>query len=397
MDSCFRRNDGIGIYSIKTNSYIQASNGLLGCGDSYPPVVAPPPVSIFRRLNRLSVPWHSSRVILVFGLMLVQLAACGERAPVPYIEARPLMGTLVEITVEGPDRPVSQAASESAFAEMQRLTAMMSHYDPASVVSAISAQAGMAPVPVPPELFEVLTAAKTLAEHTGGAFDPTIGAIQGWRFDPQQPAAPDAARLAAMARKVDFRKLILDRDQQTAYLSAAGMRLDLGGIAKLYILHAGMLRLTMPGISRAMVNGGGDVEVSSADPKRPWRIGIRDPQNPEAPLATLDLIRGFVVSSGDYERAYVKDGRRYHHILDPRTGKPTVGPHQVTLVGEDLQPINGLSAAVMVLGRARGLALIQATAGVEGLIIDRDGECWVSPSLRSRLQFSDPGSRPCSH
>lgn len=306
------------------------------------------------------------------------------------------MGTLVEITVEGPDRQVLQAASNAAFAEMQRLTAMMSHYDPASVVSEIGAKAGVAPVHIPPELFEVLSAAKSLAERTGGAFDPTIGAIQGWRFDPQHPGAPDEAKLTAMARKVDFRKLILNRDRQTAYLSEAGMRLDLGGIAKLYILHAGMLRLIQAGVSRALVNGGGDVEVTSADPKKPWRIGIRDPENADRPLATLDLKRGFVASSGDYERAYVKDGRRYHHILDPRTGQPTAGPHQVTLVGEDLSRINGLSAAVMVLGRERGLALIQGSAGIEGLLIDHDGECWVSPSLKPRLRFTGANSQPCS-
>ena len=166
------------------------------------------------------------------------------------------------------------------------------------------------------------------------------------------------------------------------------MRMDLGGIAKLYILHAGLRTLKAHGIEHAMINGGGDVEVMGTTQGRPWRIGIRDPRAPQQLLGVVEATRGFVVSSGDYERFFVMDGRRYHHILDPRTGYPTQGPRGVTLVGVELETVNGFSAAIMVLGAERGRALIAAAPGLEGLIVDRDGSAWMSETLRARLRPS---------
>ncbi len=299
------------------------------------------------------------------------------------------MGTLVEITAEGRDAQSLRRAFDAAWAEMQRLTAMMSHYDPHSVVSAVNAAAGRHPVAVPPELREVLRMARRVSERTAGAFDVTIGALTArWRFRPDDPHRPQAQEIAAARRLVDWRKLVLDEDAGTAFLREPGMRLDLGGIAKLYILHAGLRALERAGgggITRALVNGGGDVEVTGGTPARPWRIGIRDPRAPDRLLGVVELERGFVVSSGDYERYFRRGARRYHHILDPRTGLPTQGPHGVTLLAEDLETVNGLSAAIMVLGKAAGARLVTETAGLEGLIVDRDGSLWLSEGMRARL------------
>lgn len=320
---------------------------------------------------------------LIAGLAL---AGCARPDPVVHRDARPLMGTMVEVTAGGDDPQALRRAVDAAYAEMERLIAILSHYDQASAVSAVSRAAGRQPVRVPPELMSVLQMAQRLSARSDGAFDVTIGGLRGWQFDPSRPRAATAAEIAAQRPNVDYRRLRLDPAAGTAFLERPGMRLDLGAIAKLPIVAAAMDTLARHGVRNAMVNGGGDVLVRGRIQGRPWRIGIRDGHRPGELYATLALERGFVVSSGDYERRFERAGRRYHHILDPRTGYPVEGVNGVTLVGERLEDINGLSAAVMVLGPERGRRLIEDTPGIEAIIFAADGSTWVSPSLAARLE-----------
>jgi thiamine biosynthesis lipoprotein len=305
-------------------------------------------------------------------------------------EARPLMGTVVEIAAEGRDPSALRIALAAAFDEMRRLSDMMNHYDPRSVVSAINDAAGIQPVSVPPELMEVLEAARRVSERSAGAFDVTVGSLRGWRFRPDDPRMPTREQIAAQLPLVDYRKLVLDRSAGSAFLVEPGMRIDLGGIAKLYILERGGRVLERHGVARALVNGGGDVVFFGATREVPWRIGVRDPRAPDRLLGILEVqtAHGIVASSGDYERYFIRDGKRYHHILDPRTGLPTEGPHGVTLVGERLEAVNGLGPAVMVLGKPAGMRLIGSTPGLDGLVVDRDGTVWMSPGFRARLHLA---------
>ena len=299
------------------------------------------------------------------------------------------MGTVVEITIEGPDAHALVTATDAAYREMTRLSDMMNHYNPDSAVSAINRAAGKYPVQVPPELMQVLTYARAVSERTGGAFDITVGSLKGWRFDPEHPAMPARAEIAALLPRVNYRHLILDQRASSAYLRRAGVRIDLGGIAKLPILAAGMDVLKQHAISHAMINGGGDVMVMGTTQGRPWRVGIRNPLRPDALFAVVELQRGFVVSSGDYERYFIRDGKRYHHILDPGTGFPTQGPRGVTLISQDMESVNGLSSAIMVMGARRGQELIERHPALEGIIFNPDGSTWVSPTLARRLIVSN--------
>jgi FAD:protein FMN transferase len=190
---------------------------------------------------------------------------------------------------------------------------------------------------------------------------------------------------------VDWRALVLDERRNTAYLARRGMRLDLGGIAKLYILQAGLDALQERGVRSALVNGGGDVVAVSARGDAPWRVGIRDPRRPDRLLATLDVRSGFVASSGDYERFFVDGGRRWHHVLDPRTGQPTEGVRGITLVGETLEAVNGLGTAGMVLGPRAGREMLQRAEGTQALIASADGSLWISDALRQRLAPAPAG------
>ncbi len=335
-------------------------------------------------------PIHPMKVGTRFVVLLASwlVVACSPQPPAQHRDSRPLMGTVVSLILEGKTPAELAQAAHAAYREMNRLSDMMNHYNRNSVVSAINRQAGVRPVNVPLELMDVLQSAQQLSARTNGAFDITVGSLRGWRFDPAQPRIPTRAQIAATLPRVNYRHLVLDKTAGTAYLTHADTRIDLGGIAKLYILNAGMDILRRHGVGNAMINGGGDVVVSGKIGGRPWRVGIRDARAPDRLYAVIERKRGFVVSSGDYERYFMKDGRRYHHILDPRTGYPTQGPHGVTLVGEDLQAINGLSAAIMVLGAEAGRTLIEATPGIEGVIFERDDSVWVSPGLAKRLEIA---------
>jgi thiamine biosynthesis lipoprotein len=295
---------------------------------------------------------------------------------------RPLMGTVVEVIAEGESERSLRSAVESAYREMSRLSDMMNHYDSRSVVSAINDSAGAAPVATPPELAEVLASARRVSQRSRGAFDVTIASIRGWRFRADDPRLPEAADVAAQLRLVGWKSLILGKG--TAFLEKPGMRIDLGGIAKLYILQAGARTLAESDVYRLLINGGGDVIARSSG--APWRVGVRDPRKPDALIGYLELRRGFVASSGDYERYFERGGRRYHHILDPRTGYPSQGPRGVTLVAERLESVNGLGVAIMVLGMKEGVRLVSATPGLDALIADRDGSIWMTKGMRARLR-----------
>ena len=298
-----------------------------------------------------------------------------------YADTRPLMGTLVSMTVEGPRRDVLEQGVNDAYREMSRLSDMMNHYNPDSVVSAINREAGAQPVKVPRELMKVLAMARRVSERSEGAFDITVGSLKVWRFNPEDPAMPSPDEIRHALPLVNFRHVMLNEKNRTVLLKQHGMRIDLGGIAKLYILDAGMQMLKQRGITHAMINGGGDVAVMGSHQGRPWRIGIRHPRRGDVLLGTVELMQGWVVTSGDYERYFFRDGKRYHHILDPRTGYPTEGPQQVTLVATDFARVNGYSLAIMVRGTAWGHDLIAQTRGLSGLIVDHAGQLWSSPGM----------------
>jgi FAD:protein FMN transferase len=313
------------------------------------------------------------------------IAGQSSAEPVRLRESRPLMGTQVDIAAVHDDPAQLRAAQVAAFERMSALVSVMSHYEPTSRVAAINLSAGLQPVPVERELMQVLAMARRVSQSSSGAFDVTIGSVGRWHFDARHPQMPTHGYISAHLPDVDWRNLVLDERAGTAYLTRRGMRIDLGGIAKLPILQAGLETLRQHGIRNALVNGGGDVVAMTEGAARPWRVGIRDPRRPDRLLATLDVQDGFVASSGDYERFFVRDGKRYHHVLDPKTGYPAQGPHGVTLVGRDLDSVNGIGTAAMVLGASAGRDLIRGTRGVEALIAGGDGGLWVTPELRRRL------------
>ena len=303
-------------------------------------------------------------------------------------EERALMGTRVRITLVEADAARRRAAFEAAWTRMGALADQMSRYREGSVVRQLAARAGGAPLAVPAETLQVLLAAREVAAFTGGAFDASVGAYRDWHFgdDAAGHAAEiaDAQRLAEQRRLVGWRRVELNAEARTARLPSPGMALDLGGIAKLPILQAGLAETARSGVAAAMIDGGGDVVCHGNPPGRDWRVGIRDPRAPQRLAGVVALRDGVVASSGDYERFFDRAGRRWHHVLDPASGWPTQGVHGVALVARDIGAVNGLGAAIMVGGLQRGQRWLAQRPGVDALIAT-DDSTWLSAGMQARL------------
>ena len=300
--------------------------------------------------------------------------------------SRMLMGTRVDIVLDGGDPDAARAAMQAAFAEMARLERMMSRYHPASTVSALQRSAGQGAVDVAPEMMAVLKKAAQVSALSHGAFDVTVGAYAGWEFSPDRTHIPSDAQLRRERALIGHRDVALDEPQGQARLTRPGMRLDLGGIAKLAILDAGMQVLRAHNQQHAMINGGGDVLVGGQLQGHDWRIGVRDPRAPQRLIGTVSLSDGVVASSGDYERCFVRDGKRYHQVLDPRTGYPSTGVRGAVMVSRGIDAVNGLGAALMVAGAPAGGRLLASLSGVDGLIVDSQSRVSMSGAMAERLR-----------
>ncbi len=304
---------------------------------------------------------------------------------------RPMMGTYVTITAHGCDQAVLEEGARAAFSEMQRLAAILSEWDPASPVSRVSAQAGIAPVSVPPELLRVLGTSQEISALTGGALDVTWAALaEVWHFE-GPPALPDHEAVARSRALVDYRDLQLDPIHGTAFLRRRGMRLGLGGVAKGYIAAAGAQLLIERGIGDVLVAASGDITARGHDGVNPWRVAIQDPRHPGRAVASVTLDNQSISTAGDYEHCFFIGGRRYHHILDPKTGYPTSGTASVSVLSDSGLLSDALDTGLLVMGVEAGSAVANRLARVGALFVDDKGKVHAAGRLGDRFQI---GSEP---
>jgi thiamine biosynthesis lipoprotein len=222
---------------------------------------------------------------------------------------------------------------------------------------------------------------------SAGAFDITVGGLKSWQFGDGPQRMPDAKEVTRQLGYVNARALVLNPVAGTAWLKKPGMALDMGGIAKLPILDEAMQVLHAHGVQDGLINGGGDVVVSGSMHGKPWRVGLRDPRDPSRLLGAVSVQgHAVVASSGDYERCFFHDGQRMHHVLNPRTGWPTTGVHGVSMVARTVQEVNGLGAALMVMGPAAAQALARRTPGLAMLLAQADGKVWQSSAMERWLE-----------
>lgn len=317
--------------------------------------------------------------------LLVALGSCGAPEPADAWVTREaeLMHTRVAVIL-----PAAQASSaELVFDAFRAVEELANEWRPGSPLARVNAEAGGAPVPVPAELLALVERSIALGEQTEGAFDLTWAAVWDlWDFRAPAPRAPTAEQLAARLPLIDYRRVELDREAGTLRLPEAGMKIGLGGVAKGWALDRAAAALRAAGVRDFDLVAGGQVYAAGSRGERPWRVGVRDPRGgPEDWFALIEPRDASVSTSGDYERWFERDGVRYHHLLDPRTGWPARGVRSATVIAQDGTTADALSTALVVLGVRRGLALIAGMEGVEALLVDEAGQVHRTPGCPARV------------
>lgn len=279
------------------------------------------------------------------------------------------MGSACELQVHAADDATAQAAADAAAAEVRRIEAKFSRYRPDSVISRINAAAGRAAVTVDEETAGLIAYGAACWEQSGGAFDLTSGVLRrAWDF--RGGVVPSREQVAALLPLIGWDKVRWQAPELV--LPLPGMELDLGGVAKEYAADTAAAACLAAGASVCLVNLGGDVRATGPHPDgRPWSIGIRHPRRPDELATRLLLSAGGLATSGDYERAIVRDGVRYGHILDPRTGWPVAAPASVTVAAPVCLVAGSLSTLAMLAGP--GAAGLLEASGLPWLMIDEAG------------------------
>ena len=285
--------------------------------------------------------------------------------PARYAFERPEMGVPFRIVLYAPDHSAATNAAEAAFQRIQQLNDIMSDYDADSELSKLSHSSGQGkPVHVSDDLWFVLERAQSLAAKSAGAFDVTVGPyVNLWRRARRQHQLPDSAHLERARQSVGYQHVRLDPKQHTVELLAPDMRLDLGGIAKGYALDEALKVLKAQGIRSALIEGGGDVLVGDPPPgKKAWRIQLSSVDATNAPPARFLLLKNQAIStSGDLYQRLEIDGKRYSHIVDPRTGIGLTNHAVVNVIAPNGITSDSLTKVVSVLGPKAGFRIIEST------------------------------------
>lgn len=335
--------------------------------------------------NRSSLKTILYPLISISVILLVVLPIILKKSDDVTIFKRMLMGTTVEITLKE-DTLESQRAVDNAFNEIARLEKIFSSYDPKSDVSRITDTAGKGWVQVSPEVIEVLDIALRISRLSDGGFDPTFGALSElWDFSAKsEKILPTKEEINKLLPLVDYRGVLIGRFQSVVMLKEKGMKLNLGGVAKGYIVGRAFEKLKEAGLDWAIIKAGGEITVFSESGEL-FEVGVQDPRDKSKIIGQLSIMNGAVSTSGDYERFFIKEDVRYHHIIDTKTGYPARGLRSVTIVSTDPTLADALSTAVFIMGRDEGMKLIESLKGVEGLIIDTFDEILLSSGLTDRF------------
>jgi thiamine biosynthesis lipoprotein len=332
------------------------------------------------------------------GPVGVAPASSAQRAPERVVVEEKAMGThllLAAYTSAAHDEAALRVMFAKAFAEVKRLEGLMTTWRDDSEVSRINAAAGTAAVAVSAETLAVIEKSVWMSERSEGVFDITFEAMHGlWKFDQDlEEKVPERADVEAARKLIDFRRIKIDHDARTVMLERPGMRMSLGGIAKGYAVDAAARVLRGEGLGAFFVQAGGDLFVQGKKPDGArFHVGVRDPrgQGEDDCFAMLPVEDHAFSTAGDYERGFVKDGKRYHHIIDPRTGFPATASRSVTIWAGDAFTADAIDDAVFILGPKKGLELVDSLPDTGAVIVDEHNKVWVSQQLKDKVQILRP-------
>jgi len=326
-----------------------------------------------RRVSRRSVPGAVAWVLVAVvgacsdGRCVTEPEACGRTR---VTAERELMATRFRIDVRVDDAEAGERAIEAAFIEIERAEGLLSNWDDASQISAVNRSAGVQPVSVSNELMTVLQRALAMSDLTGGAFDISFASC-GHLWSIRDRRIPTDAEIATCLPHVDYRKVALDFERSAVYLSDPDMRLGIAGLAKGYRVDRAAEVLESRGIADYVVDGGGDMRIATESLDGHWPITVAHPRLDD-PLGKVEIGSGAIATSGDYEWFFEADGIRYHHILDPSTGRPARRCISATVIAANAVDADALATGLFVMGPEEGLALAERLPGVEALLIAPD-------------------------
>lgn len=290
------------------------------------------------------------------------------------------------------DAPKARAAWADAVAEIQRIEALMTTWREDSEISKINAAAGKEPVVVGAETLQVIQESIHTSEISEGTFDITFETLHGlWKFDQDlDPHPPKDADLKAKVKLLGYKHIKVDPAKSTVFLDKAGVKISLGGIAKGYGVDKAVAVLEKAGLTSFFVQAGGDLFARGKKPDgSEWSAGIRDPRGTsEKYFALIPLTDHSFSTAGDYERSYMIGAKRYHHIIDPRTGYPAAASRSVTVWAPTALLADAIDDAVFILGPEKGLKLVESLDGVGAVIVDAKNKVWVSKRLEGKVKIT---------
>ncbi|WP_192579241.1 FAD:protein FMN transferase [Dyadobacter aurulentus] len=291
-----------------------------------------------------------------------------------------LMGGRFDITIVANDSLAAENNIDTVIAEITRIENLISDWKPASQVSQVNAQAGIRPVKVDQEVFELTERALALSKLTNGAFDISFAAMDRiWRFDGSMTKMPSEAAIRKSVEKVGYRNIVLDRENLTIFLKKKGMKIGFGALGEGYATDKCRKMMLAKGIKAGIVNGSGDMSAWGKQPDgSDWVIGINDPAQSGELFAVVPLREGAVVTSGSYEKYVIFNGKRYSHIINPATGYPATGLTSVTIFGPGAEQANGFSTSIMVMGEKAGLEFLGRFPEFSCLLITDEGKVLTS-------------------
>lgn len=298
-----------------------------------------------------------------------------------------LMGGRFDISIVAKDSLTAEQNIDEVIAEITRIEKLISDWKPDSQVSAVNQNAGIKPIKVDREVFELAQRAIKLSEITNGGFDVSFAAMDRiWKFDGSMTEMPSEEAIKKSVEKVGYKNIILDSVQSTIFLKLKGMKIGFGALGEGYATDKCRSMMIKKGIPAGIINGSGDMSTWGKQPNgNDWKIGITNPFKPEKILAAIPLKDGAITTSGSYEKFVVFNGKRYSHIINPATGYPATGLCSVTVLGPNAETANGLSTSMMVLGQKEGLLLLQKFPEYSCVMITDKGKVIKSKNFAYKL------------
>ena len=290
-----------------------------------------------------------------------------------YKETIKLMGNRFEISVVTHNKSKAKLCIQAAVDEIRRIEKLLTTFNESSQTNLVNRNAGLMPVKVDKELFDLIKRSKKISELTQGAFDITYGSIDKrfWNFDQTMTSLPDSQTAKQLVRLINYKNVVLDQNNMTVFLKEKGMRIGFGGIGKGYAAEKAKYVLQQMGIENGIVNAAGDLTAWGYQPNgKPWTIGIADPNVTRNAFSYLELTNTSIATSGNYEKYVMIDGKKYSHTIDPKSGYPVSGIKSVTIISPNAEIADAMATPVMIMGIRVGLDMINQLNGIECIIID---------------------------